>query len=599
MLENVFKISKFELKRSTNAYDRRLLLFFLPTLALLLIFFFLFLKGGHLFENKFYTASSEDTVIVPLLDYNGKFVLREGSNTDVWTRTNAGVLIRRGYSFRSMAASASLIKSIKSYDRNVYSNYPADLAYPIWIKTAFVRKDNSSASTGFISFSNLTDEIIQTTDAASGQALGDGAGSGAQETGLRPGDSSVTKAPKNIVIDDSGFQTADNNRSDVEPNAEGYVTPSQLSPAIPFEPVYMALSIIVILTFITLLFSNRVYDEKVNKKGSLLMIAPLKTWEIIVGKTLPHFVMAIVISMIIAVLKTQDIVSLLLILVMLSAITLVYFSVAFVVALLSRSFKELSFMGIFYVSIYSLFLLIPAFLIGYSEASFASPLTVIVKLLLNEQVGLDLYAFTIVPQVLLGLLLFYIGGLIFTSEDLFSYKSIVSKILDAHENFLKKPYYLIFSSMGAVPFVFIIEMMMVVLLVSIRSGYSLTIVLVFAALVEELFKSIGIYTVHSRKLFRTSFKDSLLFGVYTGLGFFLAEKLMLVIVIAAFIKEYSVIVFAGLLLPLVLHTFFSVLFSLGLRRFGPRSVILLLPFISILHFSVNYFLSSLLIGGAI
>ena len=595
MLKNILKVSKLEVKRSTIAYDRRVLLIFIPTLVIILLFFFLFLKGGNLFTNRFYTISADDSVLDPIIYSNPKFEMRGDLNTDIWVKTTTGVLVRAGYTLRSRAAAESLIKSIKEYNKNVYSYYPQDVAYPIWIKTVYLERENLYGSGSNI-FGNFTDEPIipevETVGNQSAAAVGSGTIQGAS-TGS-------SKVVKDIELDSTGFAAAgDDNRTDVEENEDGYVTPAKMSPALPFEPVYMALTIVVVLTFISLLYSNRVYDEKVNKKGSLLMIAPLSTWEIIIGKTLPHALIAVAVSMFVALLKTQDIVSLLLIFVMVSAITLVYFSIAFVVALLSRSFKELSFLGIFYISIYSLFLLIPAFLIGYSEASYASPLTVIVKLLLGEPVGLDLLAFTLIPELLLGLLMFCIGSLIFTSEDLFSYKSIISKIIDAHVNFIKKPYYMLYSAAASVPFVFILETMLVVLLISIRSEHSLVIVLVFAAFIEETFKSIGMYTIYSRRMFDVDFRRAILLGIYTGAGFFVAEKLMLVIVIAAFVPEFSLVALAGLLIPLLLHVTFSTALSLGMYKLGARRLYPLLFVISLIHFAVNYYLSSLITGGVL
>lgn len=597
-MRNILKIARLEFMRSRNIYDRRVLLIFLPSLVVILLFFFLFLRTGNLFEEKFYrVACEDDETLRPIFDSNSKLVVVDGGSYDIWTRAlGKNVIIHSNLGLRSTAATQSLLKSIKEYNRLVFSAYPDDVVYPVWVKTEVVKKNYSDRERGLNPLTNLSqrvaaEEVIVSEETNSGSV------------GLR--NSVFVSNPvsggvedlKDIYVDGSVFDRTRQVDKKVEKRIrDGYITPEDLTPAIPFEPIYMSLTIIVVLTFITISYSNRVFDEKVNKKGSLLLIAPVKTYEIIAGKTLPYVLTALILSMAVAVLKTQNILSLLFLVFLITVIALVYFSIAFVVALMARSFKELSFLGIFYISVYSLFLLIPSFLIGFSEASYASPLTVVVKLLLNEAVEPEVFVFTTVPHILLSSLLFYIGGLVFTSENLFSYKNIASKVVDTYENFLRKPYYLIYSSMAAVPFVFILEMMLVVVLISINAAGSLVFVLFLSAFIEEFFKALGVYAVYSRRLFPVNLRSAVAMGVYTGLGFFLAEKLMLLIVIAAFIPGYSVIIFAGLVIPFILHILLSVLFSLGLYRFGHKSMLVVLVFVSLLHFAVNYFIN-LVAGG--
>ena len=170
----------------------------------------------------------------------------------------------------------------------------------------------------------------------------------------------------------------------------------------------------------------------------------------------------------------------------------------------------------------------------------------------------------------------------------FSYKNIITKILDSFQNFLKKPYYLIISSMAIIPFGFLIELLLIVVLISVNSPYILPIVLFMVALVEEFLKSIGIYTIYSRKLFKMNAKRSILLGFFTGIGFFIGEKAMLLITITSFIKEFGLILFAGLLVPLIVHTALGMMFSFLMYKLGKRYYFIILIFVSLIHFVMNW-----------
>lgn len=607
MIKNIIKISKFEIKRSKIAYDKRLLMVIVPAIILILVLFFFFLQSGEIYRNYFYTANYDDS-LEPIILINNKIIKNNNVLTpDLLIENSDKIFIYLDDSLKSKAATESFFNSIKDYNEFMFSRFEED-KFPVWIETIIVRQNQSSTfnelSLESISKSNQIIEetqeetsnkdlinqeriIEQTENINDGELI-----SNQKDINLNNNVQESHITEQNPTEKDLEIIEIENfNKNKINFNNDELKTPSELSPALPFEPIYTALSIIIFLTFITLLYSGRIYDEKVNKKGSLLLITPTKNSEIIIGKTLPHILIALFISLIIAILNVNNFFSIILILLLMLSIILVYLSIAFLIAILSRSFKELSFIGIFGISLYSLFLLIPTFMISFSEASLASPLTIIVKLIMNEQITVKLFLFSIVPHLLLSLLIFYIGSLIFTGEGLFSYKNIISKILDTFQNFISKLHYLLYSSAATIPFVFITELMLIVILISVKSNYVFIMVLLFSAFVEEIFKSIALYTIYSRKLFKMNKKRAILAGLYSGLGFFLGEKIMMVIMITSFIKEYALIIFAGLFIPLILHSVLSIIMSYGLYKFGKKSFIWLLILVSLLHFAANLILS--------
>ncbi|MGM5485093.1 MAG: hypothetical protein ACQEP1_04450 [Nanobdellota archaeon] len=565
-MKKILRIAAFELKRSGKVFDKRVLAFIIPSMILILLFFFFFLQSGDFFENRFYSVDYDG--LEPLFEMNGKMVKAPSQEADIKVLTSRGVYIRNRQTLASKAATESLLSTIKRYNNILYKDKPS----PVMIKTELVRIDDSEEDN--VDLEDLEDSgtsIDEKDENEENDSLG---GSGAGEASEN--DTEVQDSSAGVNLSSEA----------VSPD-EDLKTPSQLSPMLPFKPVYLALSVIVVLTFLSLTYSNRIYDEKVNKKGLLLLTAPVKKYQLIMGKTLPHMLFAFILSLGISLIRTQK-VSLYLVLILL-AITLVYYSISFFMAVLSRSFRELSFTGIFFISMYSLFLLVPAFMISFSEASMASPLTAVVKILMGESITLGHFLFAFIPQVLLALLFFFIGSKIMTGENLFTYKNLPSKIIDAFDNFIRKPYYILLASMGMIPFVFLTELLLIVVLIS--SNDVMLLVLLLGALTEEFFKSLGIYTVLSRRKFRMNNARSLVLGFLAGLGFFIGEKLLLLVMIKGFIKQYALIILSGLFVPLVLHIVLSMIFSFMTYKLGRRSYLLNLIVVSALHFSANYFLA--------
>ena len=119
-----------------------------------------------------------------------------------------------------------------------------------------------------------------------------------------------------------------------------------------------------------------------------------------------------------------------------------------------------------------------------------------------------------------------------------------------------------------------VQMMCLVLFFNLPMPYSLVLLLLFAALVEELAKGIGIYTVYVRNPAFFSGRNLLIASAATAAGFLLGEKLLLFVTLAQISESvFGSILFlslGSLWLPLLLH-FVCVLITGTCLKYGGRS----------------------------
>jgi RsiW-degrading membrane proteinase PrsW (M82 family) len=227
-------------------------------------------------------------------------------------------------------------------------------------------------------------------------------------------------------------------------------------------------------------------------------------------------------------------------------------------------------------------------------------MTLVVRLLENETVSMSDYMFSTIPFYLVSILIFIFGIFIYREDDLFTQKTISGKLLDSIQEFIKRAHFPLFSlSIVLIPIAFSIQMMLIVLMFNFPIRIGIVFFIVVAAFIEELVKSVGIYTVFSRKMSDATTGNALKFGILSGLGFFAGEKLLLLVVIASISSSaFGTVMGAGLLVfPLLLHITSTTVASLGIRytrcRYYFASVILA----SVVHAAYNlYLVRSVILG---
>ncbi|MCZ7369744.1 MAG: ABC transporter, partial [Candidatus Methanoperedens sp.] len=356
---------------------------------------------------------------------------------------------------------------------------------------------------------------------------------------------------------------------------------------IPFKSVVLSFLFIFPMYFVAQLYSGSIMEERVKRKGELLLVSPARPYEIVLGKLLPYLLVTLALMSAISFYMGGNA----WIVVLLLPVSLLFLSTAFLGAIIARSFKELTFILVFLSVILSGYIFLPAMFANIHAISIISPMTLVVRLLENETVSASDYLFSTIPFYLVSILIFMFGIFIYREEDLFTQKPIKSKLLDSVQVFIDRvPAPLFFLSIALLPLVFSIQLMLIVLMFNLPIRTGIIIFIALAALIEEVVKSVGIYTVFSRKIKPATTRNAFAFGLLSGAGFFIGEKVLLLVVIASIGGSVfgSVMGIGLLILPLLLHVTSTTIASLSLKTTGNYLFSIILA--SIIHSLYNLYL---------
>ncbi|MFB6223115.1 MAG: PrsW family intramembrane metalloprotease, partial [Haloarcula sp.] len=400
-------------------------------------------------------------------------------------------------------------------------------------------------------------------------------------------------------------------------------TPSDISPPFPFESLVLAFLYIVPMNFIIQAYGSSMLSERLNRRGELLLVTPASRGDIIGGKTLPYFMGAVgVTALITAALRFGNIAPAGSAVAVLAVVPLVvlFLSATFCGAMFARSFKELTFVTVTITVTLTSYAFVPAIFTDVTPIALISPLTLVVLDLTGQSVGLQSFVFSVTPPLLTGLVLFGLGSGLYREEDMFTQRPIPLKVLDALAGRIKTRRSALKMSVILLPLVIVAELAAVAFLFILDSislnifgtNQSLGIVLVLGVIVivEELAKSLHVYAGYEHARYERTLRSALGIGALSGLGFFIAEKGLLIARLSdlkslpigeaalqgATLPAGLPLWAAGLLftLPLALHTVTAAISSVGASR-GRRAYLGGLGLAIVIHFVYNFTVVSTLV----
>jgi ABC-type Na+ efflux pump permease subunit len=346
---------------------------------------------------------------------------------------------------------------------------------------------------------------------------------------------------------------------------EEIIIPSLTPPPAPFTQVLVALLYIMPITFISIFFTSSFMDEKVNRRLTILLSAPVTPFQIILGKMLPYAIFSLGSTVLIAILtKGKALIAL----AIFAPTTLFIFAIYLMVPLFYRTFKDTTFIAMFVTTLTTAYLVFPAMFTNVNDLAYISPLTLAVKMYRNEPFGWREYLFPSLPMAAIFGFAMFAGTRMLNEEFLMGYKPITRKIADAIYLMLAhiKPYLSVpMWSLLVIPGVYMTQVVLLAFATNLPLGMILGMMLITSAFVEEVVKSVGIVVLAERGV-ATSFRDILLLSFLSGLGFLIGEKLLLLVSISM-VSQASVsgaLFGAGLflLVPLVAHFVFTAIVTL-------------------------------------
>ncbi|MBN1195376.1 MAG: PrsW family intramembrane metalloprotease [Methanomicrobiaceae archaeon] len=369
-----------------------------------------------------------------------------------------------------------------------------------------------------------------------------------------------------------------------------FKTPSQLSPPLPFDSIILVFVFIFPLYFTSQFFMMSIMNERVERRGEILLSTPLKPWQIIVGKALPYLVVMLGVSAILALINSAP----LIILLPLLPVILFFLANALIIGMVARSFKELSFVSIFFSTIATSYLFFPSIFANVHVISLISPLTLIVLQMQGDGFTATDYMYSTSLFWLTSAVLFYVGTVNFTEERLFTLHTLTTRIREfiGTSISLSRPYTSLFLiSLFSIPFVFMAQLMMLVLLFNLPMPLSLIVLLVGAAFIEELAKSIGVYTLVANIPDFFSWKRVVAASAAVAAGFLIGEKTLLFATLAQISDSiFGAVLFASLQvlwIPLTLHFIGIFVTAAVLRTWGRRAYLPGLIAATVIHTLYN------------
>jgi len=392
----------------------------------------------------------------------------------------------------------------------------------------------------------------------------------------------------NYLIDP---RLAQQNGQAAQAKPEELIIPSLTPPPAPFTQVLVGMFYILPITFISIFFTSSFMDEKVNRRLTVLLSAPVTPFQIIMGKMLPYTIFALGTTALIAVLTKAKV---LLALAIFAPTILFIFAIYLMVPLFYRTFKDTTFIAMLVTTLTTSYLVFPAMFTSANDLAYISPLTLAVKMYRDEPFGWREYLFPSLPMAAIFCFAMFAGTRMLNEEFLIGYKPITRKVGEAIYLILARmrPYLAIpLWSLLVIPMVYMTQVVLLAFATNLPLRLMLGAVLVAAALVEEIVKSIGIIVLAEHGLVK-SWRDLLILAFLSALGFLVGEKLLLLVSISVVSQtQVSGALFGAgliLLIPLFAHfAFTSLVTFLRVKARLPYPLALVAG--TLIHFFYNWY----------
>ncbi|MEF8757086.1 MAG: PrsW family intramembrane metalloprotease [Halobacteriales archaeon] len=580
----VLRIARWEVSRNAGTVNRATVALVVVGAALGLLVGPAVVGQGVDFDRGIYTVGvDDDSPYSAVVERNPQFVAANASVEDL--ETDAVDVVVRGSQVyyapddeKSRAAYDEFREAIQRHnddlmrqERNESAAFPVNVTLQYRSRTVGGIGGTGSVSSG-------ADGTGAGGDGGDGGGESDvdgtGAGSGDGDGGDDDG-GGVFGAPD---IGGAGFLGGDTRGA-----------PGDIQPPFPFGSLILAFVFVVPMNFVIQAYGSSIMEERLNRRGELMLVSPVTRGDIVAGKTLPYFLVLAVVTTLIAVAVGGSWLSVAAVL----PVALLFLAAAFVAGMFARSFKELSFVTVALSVFLTSYVFLPAIFTEVTPIALISPLTVVVRDLSGSGVSLVEYGFSTGPFLLSALVLFALGSGVYREEDMFTQRAIPHKVLDAVVSQVRGRRSVFVLSVAFIPFVIVAELLVVAATFPLSGAITsnpllnlvgIVVLFVAIAVVEELAKSVHVYAGFAHARFDRTTRVALVLGALAGAGFFVGEKLVLVVQLVG-LQDYvvgqaafgvgggagagafrPVVAGALLLAPLLLHALTAMLSAVGASR---------------------------------
>lgn len=593
----VLTIARWETKRSLSTMSREILpMTAVLVLALILASGLAAQSGIHL-QDGIYTVATDDPDIAAVLTHDPLFTVNLVDSATLSSDFRAYDLIiagDRAYPARTekgRAALSTFSSAWRQYKNSVYASED-DLfaAYPLWIESVEETSERDFTAT------------------ESGQTIS----LQPREEGTPEPQSSIEEVPTPAPVqampaDDLKEALATDTENQIsryaemfkeEPDLGRFKTPAQMTPDLPFDSLIYVFAFIFPLYFTSQFYMMAIANERVERRGEALLSTPAGPLAIIIGKAIPYFLLMLAVSTAIALLTGGSF----LVLLPLLPVIVFFLAAALLIGMMARSFRELSFISIFFSTVITSYLFFPSIFANVHAISRISPLTLVVLQFEGTGFSAADYLYATALFWLSSAAVLWLCVRNFNEERLFSMESPTSRIISFVRGAMVREHpitSLVAFNTCIIPIVFMVQLMYLVLLFNIPIPFSIVLLILLSAATEEAAKSIGIIAVLRGTPGRFTWKNLLLAAAATGLGFLIGEKLLLLVTVAQVADSvFGAVLFSGiglLWMPFLLHTGGAFIVGAAVKTGGRR---MYLPGL-VIATGVHALYNLILVGGMI
>ncbi|SNZ04545.1 ABC-type transport system permease protein [Natronoarchaeum philippinense] len=621
------RIARWEVTRSAGTIDRRTVVLGAVGALLVALVAPAALGGSAALDEGIYRVGvDESNPYHPVVENSSAFrpVEPEGNAIDdgEMELLIEGSVVRYNSSIRkSEAAYSEFSNAVEAYNYELMRDQPNQTAaFPVTVDLRYVERPPADVSGGADAGTQPDGSDTGSTDGTTDSGTGDtgtdsgddgaggtdsgsggsGDGSGSTDGSSGSGDGQANGSGSDNGSDTSGSDSGsgdaaggdadgsgDNSGSGADDGSSGGLlgsivaddstasSPAEISPPFPMQSLVLAFLFIVPMNFVIQLYSGSIMNERINRRGELMLVSPVGRGAIVTGKTLPYLLGLAIVSAAIALaigggpLSVAAVVPL----------AALFLSAAFVGAMFSRSFKELTFVTVTISVGLSSYAFVPAIFTNVTPIALISPLTLVVWDLQGEAVTAAQYAFSTGPLYLTSTLLFALGAGVYREEDMFSQRAVHLKAMDALANYARSARSVFAVTALSIPFVLIAELLAIAILFALPLSLSAPVLLLSISVVEEIAKSLHVYAGFAHNRWPSTLRSAAVVGAASGAGFFVGEKATHVVSVvgitsldlgriafpqaAQYDPAIAVVLF---FLPLALHAVTAIVSAVGARR---------------------------------
>ncbi len=598
MLSQIYTISRWEVKRFFGTMSRDLLpLSVILFILLILVSSFAAQQGMHLQDN-LYQIGVDSSSYFDVIAGDPRYAVYDSSSLSGIPPQNAGLdlkiqagTIQRAPGDKGRAAQKSLERSYQGYKDRIYQEQE-DLfaAYPLWIDNEYVTSELDFLAT------QSGQQLV-----APGRAPEEPPEPELPVTAVEPPLSSAPEDSSALRISLSEQMAKDQEQlnrytglfSKDTTLDNPYKIPSLLSPPLPFDTIIFIFVFIFPLYFASQFFMMSIMNERTLRQGEALIAAPVRPVIIIIGKMIPYALSMLAIVMIILFSVNANVMAIL----PLIPVILFFLAFALFIGMVSRSYKELSFISIFFSTIATSYLFFPSIFANVHIVSLLSPVTLVVYVIQGTGYSLTDYLYATSLFYLTSLIIFTVCIRNFKEEQLFTESGLLEKLIAFLAGLVSPGYWwisLFFIGLLSIPFVLMAQMMYLVLFFNLPMPVSLLLIMLLAAWTEEIAKGTGIIALVTAMPGFLTFQRLIIAAAMISIGFLFGEKLLLFVTISQISDSVfgaALFLSIGMLwMPFLLHMAGVLITGCSVLYLGKRGLPYGILGATLLHLAYNLYL---------